>query len=148
MVYLLREICCYLHHNLLLGITNEEVLSTTIKQISGAVAGDSEDRQKLVPNNVHTRQISGAVAGDSKLQDRGVAHYPLPLLFSLASLLYSFYLCLCVYIKNTKKMFTLFLLDSVTMGSYRSNTPCDYTSFNGELFWEDLFFAPLVLQLT
>src|SRR3954465_2855150 len=30
--------------------------------------------------------ISGAVAGDSTLQDRGVAHYLLPLLFSLVSL--------------------------------------------------------------
>jgi hypothetical protein len=34
--------------------------------------------------------ISGAVAGDSSLQDRGVAHYLLPLLFSFVSLLFSF----------------------------------------------------------
>src|ERR1041385_7619572 len=39
------------------------------------------------------KQISGAVAGDSSLQDRGVAHYVLPLLFSLVSLPFSFYFC-------------------------------------------------------
>src|SRR3954462_10330800 len=38
------------------------------------------------------KQISGAIAGDSNLQDRGVAQYLLPLLFSLVSLLSSFYL--------------------------------------------------------
>src|SRR4051812_11188913 len=37
--------------------------------------------------------ISGAVAGDSSLQDRGVAHYLLSLLFSLVSLPFSFYFC-------------------------------------------------------
>ena len=35
--------------------------------------------------------ISGAVAGDSSLQDRGVAHYLLPLLFILVNLLSSFF---------------------------------------------------------
>ena len=39
------------------------------------------------------KQISGAVAGDSSLQDRWVAHYLLPLLFSLVSLPFSFYFC-------------------------------------------------------
>src|SRR3954471_15581381 len=39
------------------------------------------------------KQISGAVAGDSSLQDRGVAHYLLSFLFSLVSLSFSFYLC-------------------------------------------------------
>src|SRR3954468_15279487 len=39
------------------------------------------------------KQISGAVAGDSSLQDRGVAHYLLPLLFSLVSLPFSFFFC-------------------------------------------------------
>src|ERR1041385_8239879 len=39
------------------------------------------------------KQIFGAVAGDSSLQDRGVAHYLLPLLFSLVSLPFSFYFC-------------------------------------------------------
>src|SRR3954471_16240853 len=53
-----------------------------IKQISGAVVGDSKAQQKIGPVN---RQISGAVAGDSNLQDRGFAHYLLPLLFSLVS---------------------------------------------------------------
>src|SRR3954462_10999232 len=38
-------------------------------------------------------QISSAVAGDSSLQDRGVAHYLLSLLFSLVSLPLSFYFC-------------------------------------------------------
>src|SRR4051812_42420281 len=36
------------------------------------------------------KRISGTVAGDSSLQDRGGAHYLLPLLFSLVSLLSSF----------------------------------------------------------
>src|SRR4051812_13190657 len=49
-----REICCYLHVNLPLGVTNEGresvIISRTIKK------------------------ISGAIAGDSNLQDRGVAH--------------------------------------------------------------------------
>src|SRR4051812_1989617 len=36
------------------------------------------------------KQISGADAGDSSLQDRGVAHYLLSLLFSLVSLPFSF----------------------------------------------------------
>src|ERR1041385_7049759 len=40
------------------------------------------------------KQISGAVAGDSSLQDRGVVHYLLPLLFSLLSLPFSFYFCI------------------------------------------------------
>src|SRR3954470_19932814 len=39
------------------------------------------------------KQISGAVAGDSSLQDRGVAHYLLSLLFSVVSLPFSFYFC-------------------------------------------------------
>src|SRR3954470_12258791 len=39
------------------------------------------------------KTISGAVAGDSSLQDRGVAHYLLSLLFSLVSLPFSFYFC-------------------------------------------------------
>src|SRR3954462_4596082 len=38
-------------------------------------------------------KFSGAVAGDSSLQDRGVAHYLLSLLFSLVSLSFSFYFC-------------------------------------------------------
>src|SRR4051812_46714489 len=39
------------------------------------------------------KKISGAVAGDSSLQDRGVTHYLLPLLFILVSLPFSFYFC-------------------------------------------------------
>src|SRR3954466_3287077 len=35
-------------------------------------------------------KFSGAVAGNSKCYDRGVAHYPLPLFFSLVSLSFSF----------------------------------------------------------
>src|ERR1041384_119682 len=38
-------------------------------------------------------KFSGAVAGDSSLQDRGVSHYLLSLLFSLVSLPFSFYFC-------------------------------------------------------
>src|SRR4051812_34207728 len=37
--------------------------------------------------------ISGAVAGDSSLQDKGVSHYLLSLIFSLVSLPFSFYFC-------------------------------------------------------
>src|ERR1043165_688047 len=39
------------------------------------------------------KRISGAVVGDSSLQDRGVAHYLLSLLFSLVSLPFCFYFC-------------------------------------------------------
>ena len=39
----------------------------------------------------HQAKFSGAVAGDSTLQDRGVARYLLPLLFSLVSLPFSFF---------------------------------------------------------
>ena len=41
-----------------------------------------------------TKKISSTIAGDSSLQDRGVAHYLLSVLFSLVSLPYSF-LLLC-----------------------------------------------------
>ena len=75
----MREICYYLLHNLPLWVTNEEVLSTPIKA------------------------ISGAVSGDSKLQDRGVAHYLLPLPFSLVSLLFSLYFCLLVFNQKVQK---------------------------------------------
>src|SRR3954467_11070512 len=44
------------------------------------------------------KQISGAVSGDSSLQNKGVAHYLLPLLFSLVSLPFSFYF----YVLNKK----------------------------------------------
>src|SRR3954468_23639276 len=47
-------------------------------------------------------QISGVIAGDSSLQDRGVAHYLLSLLFSLVSLLFSLYFCV-PYQKYQKK---------------------------------------------
>src|SRR3954465_1061770 len=47
------------------------------------------------------KQISGAVAGDSSLQDRGVAHYLFSLLFSLVSLPFSF-LLLCPLSKIPK----------------------------------------------
>ena len=51
-----------------------------------------------------SRQISGAVAGDSSLQDRGVAHYVLSLLFSLVSL------PLCPLSKIPKKLVTLLVV--------------------------------------
>ena len=75
----IREFFCYLLHNLPLWVTNEDVLSAPIKA------------------------ISGAVAGDSKLQDRGVAHYLLPLLFSLVSLPFSLYFCLLVFNQKVQK---------------------------------------------
>ena len=62
-----REIAATLHLNLPLGVTNK-------------------GREAI-------KAISGAVVGDSSLQDRGVAHYLLSLLFSLVSLPFSFYLC-------------------------------------------------------
>ena len=79
MVSSLREICFYLHHNLPLEVTNEKVLSTPAKL------------------------ISGVVAGDSKLQDRGVSHYLLPLLFSLVNLPLSLYFCLLVLNQKVQK---------------------------------------------
>src|SRR6187399_1310155 len=54
----------------------------------------------------HQAKFSGAVAGDSTLQDRGVACYLLPLLFSLVSLPFSF--CLSIlYQKLQKNLFCL-----------------------------------------
>ncbi len=53
-----------------------------------------------------SRSFSGAVAGDSTLQDRGVACYLLPLLFSLVSLPFSF----CFSILYQKLQFFLFCL--------------------------------------
>src|SRR3954467_15444357 len=67
-VSLSMEITATLHLNLPLGVANEEHYFSAIKL------------------------ISGAIAGDSTLQDRGVAHYLLSLLFSLVSLPYRFYL--------------------------------------------------------
>src|SRR3954463_11245031 len=55
------------------------------------------------------KPISGAVAGDSSLQDRGVAHYLLPLLFSLVSLLFSLYFCV-PYQKYQKYLLPCLLL--------------------------------------
>src|SRR3954470_16257357 len=54
------------------------------------------------------KEISGAVAGDSNLQDRGVAHYILPLLFSLVSLSFYFYLSV-LYEKSQKNSLYLLL---------------------------------------
>src|SRR3954469_19026393 len=79
---LLRETCCCAASNLPLGITNK-----------GREAIDS---------------ISGAVAGDSSLQDRRVAHYLLPLLLSLVSLPFSFFLC--VLYEKPKKLVATFCL--------------------------------------
>src|SRR3954470_18203034 len=50
-------------------------------------------RSERAINSRTIKRISGAVAGDSSRQDRGVAHYLLPLLFSLFSLPFSFYFC-------------------------------------------------------
>src|SRR4051812_11046158 len=72
-----------LHINLPLGVTNE-------------------GREAIKP-------ISGAVAGDSSLQDRGVAHYILSLLFSLVSLLFSLYFCV-PYQKYQKYLLPCLLL--------------------------------------
>src|ERR1041384_52571 len=47
--------------------------------------------QRGVRDPHRIKPISGAVAGDSSLQDRGVAHYLLSLIFSLVSLPFSFY---------------------------------------------------------
>src|SRR3954469_18114390 len=65
----LRETCFCATSNLPLGFNNEESF------------------------NSRHQAISGAVAGDSSLQDRGVSHYLLSLLFSLVSLPFSFYFC-------------------------------------------------------
>src|SRR3954470_21964408 len=62
---LLRETCCYATSHLPLGVTNE-------------------GRENYLPHCI--KKISNAVAGDSNLQDRGVSHYLLSLLFSLLSL--------------------------------------------------------------
>ena len=51
----------------------------------------------------HQGVFSGAVAGDSTLQDRGVACYLLPLLFSLVSLPFIF--ALVPFIENHKNSY-------------------------------------------
>src|SRR3954467_12733178 len=53
--------------------------------------------------------ISGAVAGDSSLQNRGVTHYLLSLLFSLVSSSFSLYFCV-PYQKYQKYMLPCLLL--------------------------------------
>src|SRR4051812_40127702 len=85
---LLRETCCYATSHLPLGITNE-------------------GRENYIPHRI--KQISGAVAGDSSLQDRGVTHYLLSLVFSLVSLPFSFYLCV-PYQKYQKYLLPCLLL--------------------------------------
>src|ERR1041385_4331768 len=52
------------------------------------------------------KQISGAVVGDSTLQDRGVAHYLLSLLFSLVSLPFSFFIFVS-FTKNIKNIYSM-----------------------------------------
>src|SRR3954468_651099 len=54
-------------------------------------------------------KFSGAVAGDSSLQDRGVSHYLLSLLFSLVSLPFSLYFCV-LYQKYQKYLLPCLLL--------------------------------------
>ena len=85
-----------------------------------------------IPNREVIKLNSGAVGGDSSLQDRGVAHYLLPLLFSLVSyfLVFSF----VSYIKNTKKLVTLLLLVAVIMGSTENSKLCDFTSHKNNDF--------------
>src|ERR1041385_2030832 len=63
------------------------------------------------------KKIFGAVVGDSNLQDRGVAHYLLPSLFSLVSLLSSFCFCFCVFMKTNKNSCLSMPIDAIlTMG--------------------------------
>ena len=83
--------------------------------------------REVYTSSCHQAKFSGAVAGDSSLQDRGVARYPLPLLFSLVTLLFSF--CFRVlYQKPQKKLVALFLLVVVAMGSSENTKLCDSTS--------------------
>src|SRR3954463_13997943 len=70
-----------------LGIFTEGNL--LLRYISPSTWGN----QRGVRDPHHIKLISGAVAGDSSLQDRGVAHYLLSLLFSRVSLPFSFYFC-------------------------------------------------------
>src|SRR3954469_20372884 len=62
----------------------EKLLLRCISNLPLGVTNEGREAIKLT---------SGAVAGDSSLQDRGVAHYLLSLLFSLVSLPFSFYFC-------------------------------------------------------
>src|SRR4051812_48131779 len=66
-------------------------------------------KQYCISGLTTIKPISGAVVGDSSLQDRGVAHYLLPLLFSLVSLPFSFYLCV-PYQKYQKYLLSCMLL--------------------------------------
>ena len=101
-----------------LGIFAEgNLLLSCISNLTLGVTNEGRESIKL---------ISGAVAGDSTLQDRGVAHYLLSLLFSHVSLPFSFFFC--VLYQKYKKLVTL--LVAAIMG-FNSNKPCDYTSYNG-----------------
>src|ERR1041385_7240245 len=66
------------------------------------------------------KQISGVVAEDSSLQDRGVAHYLLPLLFSLVSLLFIFCFRVFYHKHQKKSYFVLSLLQVVVIMSFFS----------------------------
>ena len=81
------------------------------------------------------KQISGAVAGDSSLQDRGVAHYLLSLLFSLVSLPFSFYFC----VPNQK-----YQKSAATMGFKENTKLCDFTSHNNS----DFIYTPIAPPAT
>src|SRR4051812_3862004 len=72
------------------------------------------------------KQISGTVAADSSLQDRGVAHYLLSLLFTIVSLPFCFYFC----VPNQK----IPKIPASTMGSYENTKLCDFTSHNNSDF--------------
>src|SRR4051812_24546539 len=51
----------------------------------------------------HIKQFFGDVVGDSKPQHRGVAHYLLPLTFSLVSLPLTLYFCLPLFYQKVQK---------------------------------------------
>src|SRR3954464_5444309 len=59
--------------------------------ISPSTWGNQREVRDL--SSLQHQAISGAGGGDSSLQDRGVAHYLLSLLFSLVSLPFSFNFC-------------------------------------------------------
>src|SRR4051812_29648602 len=88
--------------------------------------------------------ISGAVAGDSTLQDRGVAHYLLSLLFSLVSLFFSFYFCV-PYQKYQKYQLPCLLMLSLPWVLKHPNM-VGWTCFTWIVF--DQFVLALKTQLT
>ena len=91
-----------------LGVSRDLILgifakgNLPLRYISNLPLGVTNEGREAI------KQVSGAVAGDSTLQDRGVARYLLSLLFSLVSLPFSF--CFSVFYQKLQKKIAFLLV--------------------------------------